>query len=118
MPGGLPTSGFHGFAQSGGSLLPGATLEDYLSADSEELMVPTMALSKDLKQFSVRMSLMDNKTEANVEGGKRFGVCSADGSAGWSPFLPNKFASSVLEPLMEQQHAQWMLETMFLTPRS
>ena len=107
MPGGLPTSGFHGFAQSGGSLLPGATLEDYLSADSEELMVPTMALSKDLKQFSVRMSLMDNKTEANVEGGKRFGVCSADGSAGWSPFLPNKFASSVLEPLMAQQHAQW-----------
>jgi len=107
MPGGLPTSGFHGFAQSGGSLLPGATLEDYLSSDSAELMVPTMALSKDLKQFSVRMSLMDNKTETNVEGGKRFGVCSADGSAGWSPFLPNKFASSVLEPLMTQQHAQW-----------
>jgi len=107
MPGGLPTSGFHGFAQSGGSLLPGATLEDYLSSDSAELMVPTMALSKDLKQFSVRMSLMDNKTETNVENGKRFGVCSADGSAGWSPFLPNKFASSVLEPLMTQQHAQW-----------
>ena len=107
MPGGLPTAGFHGFAQSGGSLLPGATLEDYLSSDAAELMVPTMALSKDLKQFSVRMSLMDNKTETNVEGGKRFGVCSADGSAGWSPFLPNKFASSVLEPLMTQQHAQW-----------
>lgn len=107
MPGGLPTAGFHGFAQSGASLLPGATLKDYLAPDTEELMIPTMALSPDLKQFSVRMSLMDNKTEPGLQGNQRFSVCSADGAAGWSPFLPNKFSSSVLEPLMTQQHARW-----------
>lgn len=107
MPGGLPTAGFQGFAQAGASLLPGVKVEDYLSPGAEELFVPTMALSRDLKQFSVRMSLMDNKTEGSLNDGKRFSVCSAEGVAGWSPFLPNKFATSVLEPLMTQQHAKW-----------
>ena len=103
MPGGLPTAGFHGFAQSGGSLLPGVKLEDYISQETEELFVPTMALAQDLTQFSVRMALMDNRTET----GTHFSVCSAEGATGWSPFLPNKFASSVLEPLRAQQQAKW-----------
>ena len=103
MPGGLPTAGFHGFAQSGGSLLPGVKLEDYTSQETQELFVPTMALTPDLSQFSVRMALMDNRTEA----GEHFSVCSAEGATGWSPFLPNKFASSVLEPLRAQQQAKW-----------
>merc|ERR1711865_836364 len=107
MPGGLPTAGFHGFAQSGGSLLPGAKLEDYLAQDVEELLIPTMALTPDLQSFSVRMSLMDNKTESGLKNDARYSVCSADGTAGWSPFLPNKFSSTVLEPLMTQQHARW-----------
>jgi len=107
MPGGLPTAGFHGFARSGGSLLPGAKLEDYLAQDVEELLIPTMALTPDLQSFSVRMSLMDNKTESGLKNDARYSVCSADGTAGWSPFLPNKFSSTVLEPLMTQQHARW-----------
>jgi hypothetical protein len=106
-PGGMPTSGFQGFAQSGASLLPGVKLEDYLSADASEMLIPTMALSPDAKQFSVRMSLMDNKTESGLASGTRYSLCSADGTAGWSPFLPNKFASSVLEPLMQQQQAKY-----------
>jgi len=106
-PGGLPTAGFQGFAQSGASLLPGVKLEDYMSEDATELLIPTIALSPDAKQFSVRMSLMDNKTESGLASGTRYSLCSADGAAGWSPFLPNKFHSSVLEPLMSQQNAKY-----------
>jgi len=29
-------------------------------------------------------------------------VCSAEGSSGWSPFMTNTYATSVLEPLMQQ----------------
>lgn len=32
----------------------------------------------------------------------RCSLCSAEGAAGWSPFMPNTYATAVLEPLMEQ----------------
>merc|ERR1711998_642292 len=50
---------------------------------------------------------MDNKTETGLAGASRYSLCSADGAAGWSPFLPNKFSSSVLDPLMAQQEAKY-----------
>lgn len=74
-------------------------LSDYVDAEKQPLFVPTMAVTSDLKQVSVRASYMEGAREQQDA---RFSVCSAEGSAGWSPFMPNTYATSVLEPLMQQ----------------
>jgi len=51
------------------------------------------------------MAFMNNASEQDVPKGRNFSACSAAGQAGWSPLMPNKFAASVLKPLMEAQGA-------------
>lgn len=102
MPAARPQSGFQGYRHPSAQLLPGVEVQDYLAADEPALHVPTTALSSDLKRISVRTSFMEGKAEQQRDGAKRYSVCSADGSNGWSPFMPNRYATAVLEPLQQR----------------
>jgi len=104
MPAAKPLSGFNGFQRGAANLLPGVSVTDYTRSRTTPLFVPTMAVSPDLKQTSVRMSFMDNSREEGLPKGRNFTACSGtNNQVGWSPLLPNKFGSSVLEPLMKAQ---------------
>jgi len=103
MPASKPVTGFSGFQRGAASFLPGVGVPDYLRQDTPPLFVPTMAVTANLTQTSVRMSFMENAREQDVPKGRNFTACTASGQAGWSPLLPNKFGSSVLEPLMKAQ---------------
>ena len=65
--------------------------------ESDELFIPTMTMSSDLLQISVRKSFMvpDAAEEA--------AVCSHEGASGWTKFMPNSYAAKVIAPLVEQQ---------------
>jgi len=105
MPSGMPTAGFKGFHSESGQLLPGVQISDYLDPSSESLSVPTIAVTDDMEQISVRMSYMEKITEPKLKAGERFAVCSSAGAAGWTPLMPNKFSETVLKPLMAKQQA-------------
>jgi len=103
LPGQKPTTGFQGFRHGAATMLPGVNVKDYASKASPALFVPTMAFTSNLQQVSVRTAYMEGQPESEAE---RFSVCSPEGNAGWSPFMPNTYSSSVLEPLMAKQQKE------------
>jgi hypothetical protein len=106
MPAATPSQGFTGFHRGAASFLPGVAASDYAAADAAPLFVPTMAVTPDIQQISVRMAFMEGAPEKELPSGSKFTTCSAAGKAGWSPLLPNKFGHTVLEPLMKAQGAK------------